>query len=587
MSLRLRPNVRAWREPAPIEISDELARAADHPLLAEMLARRGILSRAAAEAFLGRTDDAAPVASPLPGLDAAVERLQRAVAARERVLIWGDFDADGQTATAVLVLALRRLGLDPAWHIPDRAADGHGLSPNCLEIARAAGASLVVTCDCGASDLDQVAALTNGGVDVVVTDHHALPRDVAKLDGLAAGHVTPRRLPADDPRVHLCGVGVADALASALLERRGLDPSDLHDLVALGTLADVVPLIGENRRIVRRGLAALNEGRRPGIGAVRTSLGRPVDVADTYFAAWILAPRLNAFGRLAQAAPGVELLLCQDPARAAELATEAARLNTMRQRLCDDVVAEVRRRVEAELPPCERDGFPVRTQASVASIVASDPDWHVGITGLAAGRLAQAYAKPVALVTRGPDGRARMSARSAAWCDLVPIIEALGDDRRLGFTGGGHRGAAGGIFPAGSLDEIARLIDDGAAAQRPADDLTDALDIDCEVTLADATLATCQVLARLAPYGEGNREPSMLVRRLEVRGEPRSLGPTGRHLGLTLRDEQRRSIRAVWWDARLDPPPRGWIDVCARLERNDYNGSVEPRLVVLDIRPAR
>jgi single-stranded-DNA-specific exonuclease len=575
-----------WREPPAAEVPPEVESEADHPLLARLLAGRGFTS---AESVRGFLDPAAgPRTDPyaLPGVREAVDRLAAAVNHRERVLVWGDFDADGQTATAVVVLALQRLGLDPAWHVPVRARDSHGLNDSCVERARAAGASLVVTCDCGVSDHAHVRALRDAGVDTIVTDHHA----ISSHPPAATVLVSPRLLPRDHPASPLSGVGVAYYLVTGLLIAFGRNANDMLDLVALGTIADVAPLVGENRRLVWAGLPDLNAGRRPGIAALlRVAQRLEADRRDAGPAGWALGPRLNAFGRLDDAAPAVGLLLCEDPAEARRLAEVADRLNRERIELTDRVLAEALERIEnprfldGPPPPALelRDGALV----SAAAIVVVRPEWPAGVIGLAATRLIERYLRPIALVAV-QDGVARVSVRSPGWCDLVPLVETLSRDTTIGFRGGSHSAAAGGSLPAEQVGPFALAFSAAAAGQRRAEPLRRDYAVDAELSLADVSLASCLAIGRMAPFGNGCREPLFLVRRVDLAEPPRVIGERERHIMLTLVDAHGARARAVWWDgAGVDLPP-GRLDLLVRLERNDWGESSSPRLVVQDVRPA-
>jgi single-stranded-DNA-specific exonuclease len=584
--LRLAPAV--WREPPPVEVPAEVEREAGHPLLARLLVRRGHATADAVRRFLDPTS--APRTEPyaLPGVREAVDRLAAAVNRRERVLVWGDFDADGQTATALFVLALRRLGLEPSWHVPLRARDSHGLNGSCVELAHAAGAGLVVTCDCGVSDGTHVAALAEAGVDTIVTDHHAITGQPPSCVAV----VSPRLLPRGHPASWLSGVGVAYYLATGLLIAFGRNANDMLDLVALGTIADVAPLVGENRRLVWAGLPDLNAGRRPGVAALlRVAQRLDPDHRDAGPAGWTLGPRLNAFGRLDDATPAVELLLCQDPAAANRLAERADRLNRERIELTERVVAEAVERIESahflDGPPPStlslRDGAVV----GAAAVVAAREGWPAGVIGLAASRLLERYLRPIALVAV-QDGTARVSVRSPGWCDLVPIVTTVSQDTAIGFRGGSHHAAAGGSLPSEQVGAFALAFAAAAERQRGASSapLCHEYAVDAELTLADVSMASCAAIGRMAPFGNGNREPLFVVRGVELAEPPRAVGDGERHTMLTLVDRRGMRARAVWWDGASVEIPAGRLDLLVRLERNDRGEASYPRLVVQGVRSA-
>lgn len=574
-SLVISPPV--WVEPAPVDIPPSLVELAGHRLLAEILVRRGVSTVEDAARFLDARNAAPFDPHVLPGLDLAIARLTRARDRNEKVLVWGDFDADGQTSTALMVLALRRAGLSVTWTVPDRASESHGLNPRARSLANESGATLLVTCDCGVSDIDEIVALLTQNVDTIVTDHHSSPWLSNGFRHPAAAIVTPRHLPRSHPAAQLSGVGAAYCLASGFLNVLGLKSDDLLDLVALGTVADVVSLSGANRLLLQLGLPSLNAGIRPGIAAlIRTAARAATGPADASIAGWVLAPRLNAFGRLSNAAAGVRLLLGELSEELSALADEANLLNTERQQVCEQIVEQARLRIESGSPlPADKIG--------PAGIVLADPTWHVGVIGLAASRLAELYLRPVALASLMNGSEARLSMRSPAWCDLTAILADVTDLAALNFRGGGHPGAAGGSMPSDRLAQFAFAFDVSAARQMPAELPHREIVLDGEIGLADLTLETCNALDRLAPFGAGNREPKLLLRDLLVT-EARTIGSAQRHRMLRLSDGRGQRARAVWWDGARHPIPRGPIDLCAAVEKNSYNGQIEIRLSIEAIR---
>jgi single-stranded-DNA-specific exonuclease len=430
--------------------------------------------------------------------------------------------------------------------------------------------------------------LNAAGIDTIVTDHHAIPESDEPHPALAL--VSPRLLPEEHQARWLSGVGVAYYLASGLLRRFGQNGNDLLDLVALGTIADVAPLIGENRRLVWGGLPRLNSGRRPGIAALLEIAKRSdADRLDAAPAGWTLGPRLNAFGRLDDAAVAVELLLCDDPTIAARIAETADRLNRERITMTDRVVAEAVELVESALfldgawPPSLglRDGAVV----SDAAVVVAREGWPSGIVGLAATRLVERYLRPVALVA-SQDGLARVSMRSAGWCDLTPVVDAVQADESIGFSGGSHSMAAGGSLPSENVGAFALAFAKEAQRQRSQDPLCQEWAIDAEIGLHEVTMSACVQLARMAPFGNGNREPVFLIRDLALAEPPRVMGQEGRHAMLTLVDARGLRARAVWWGGSTSEIPSGRLDALARIERNDFRESSFPRLVIVGVRPA-
>lgn len=583
-----------WTDPLPAAIGADLAALAGHPLLARLLAARGFSDVSVARAFLDPAQRPRFDPTRIPGVPAAAERVRAAVRHREKVLVWGDFDADGQTATAVMVLALRRLGLDPEWYVPDRVTESHGLNPGVL--ARLNQATLVITCDCGVGDLAHVEALAAAGVDTIVTDHHPWPGIAAGWRHPARALVTPRFLADDDAAAGLTGVGAAYALAAALLDAVGQPHDDLLDLVALGTVVDVAAVTGENRHLAQLGLPRLNSGQRLGIRALlEAARRRPALNRDANIASYVIGPRLNAFGRLARGQRGVELLMTGDPLRATELAAEANALNLERQAQCDDVVEMARRWVESalggDLPDLDAEGNPQPLPigpgiVTDTALSLADPAWHPGIVGLAASRLAETFRRPVALAALG-DGVARLSMRAGVeWADLSAALARIEREPGLGFRGGGHRAAAGGSVPLERLPTFQRLFAAALAEQAPPDPLRQHVGVDAELSLGELTVEACTALARMLPHGPGNAAPTLLVRGLRLTEPPRPLGDSGRHFKVRLIDERGIRAGAVWWDFDESRLPRMRFDALGAIEQSEFNGEAEVRLVIQAVRPA-
>lgn len=574
-----------WIEPAAIQAGAGLVETLGDPLLARILAARGIDDPATARRFT--QPERLPKSDPrlFPGVSAAIERLTIAADRHETVLVWGDFDADGQTATALMVDALRRAEVDAHWHLPDRKRESHGLGIDPVDRTRSIGATLVITCDCGALDLRPIAALGAAGIDTIVTDHHAIPARVLERAHPARALVSPSLLPDHHPARHLAGVGTAYAVAAPFLAARGRSASDLVDLVALGTIADVAQLVDENRRLVATGLPALNRGSRPGIGALLSNSRRgSIDPLDSDTAAWYLAPRLNALGRLGDATPGVRLLLEDDPFTLNALAAQAEAANQRRQALCDEMVGEIERALETGDPPSDDDDERPIVLVADSAIVVARRGWHVGIIGLAAQRIAQSRLRPAVIVALDGE-RGRASMRAPEWCDLMVALAEVGEDPAIGFVGGGHKAAAGGSMAAGMVMRFAERFDTAARAQRPFA-IQRIARPDVEIGLTDVTLEAARSVRRLAPFGRGNPEPLFLLRNVAIR-ESRRLGGDGRHLALTLASiGSTRTTSAMYWDGARNGDLPDRVDLLGTLERHEYNGSVRARLQIREARPA-
>jgi single-stranded-DNA-specific exonuclease len=497
----------------------------------------------------------------LPDMDRAITRLRQAIQDRERIAVWGDFDADGQTSTALLLESLGALGGDVIFHVPGRN-EGHGVHQRGLEQLVAQGARLIVTCDTGVTAVAAVAHANRLGAEVIVTDHHVLGERLPP----AVAAINPHRLPGGHPLRPLVGVGVAYQLARALnptVADRALD------LVALGTVADVGELTGDNRYLVQRGLQALRDTGRPGLLAVYQAADlRPEGLSEEHIG-FVLGPRLNALGRLDDAAKGVELLTTDDTIRARTLATEVEGLNARRQWLTKQVT-------DAALAQVEREPSLL---SDYHALVLSHPTWPGGVVGIVAGRLAERFGKPVVLISAPPGQIARASGRSIPGVDL---IAAIADCAALLEGYGGHPAAAGfGIEP----ERIAELRGalSRAVAARVETIPEPMLAIDAYVELPDLTLDLVAETNRLAPFGRGNPPLILAVRDLRVLSEA-TIGRTAEHRRLTVEDDEDRTQTVFWWQGADWPLPEGRFDLALTVRASDYQGLAEIQVEWIDAR---
>ncbi len=431
-----------WLEPGPVSVSQELRAAiGGHPLVAETLVRRGMRTVAEAQAFLNADLYVPAVPEDMPGMVDAVGRIQRALDSQERILVWGDFDVDGQTATTLLVSCLQDLGGDVAYHIPIRDTESHGMRVPWLAEELARGIGLVVTCDTGIDAHEAVTYAHSCGVDVIITDHHELPSELPE----AVAVINPHRLPEDHPLASLPGVGVAYKVAEALYVQvgRAESASALLDLVALGIVADVAVQTGDTRYLLQRGLQVLRETPRIGLQALMKLAKIAPATLTTEDIGFGVGPRMNALGRLGDANAIVELLTTHDLSRARILASQLESLNLRRRSLCDQVMAGA----EAQL---ERD--PALLES--AALVLGDPDWPAGVIGIVANRLVERYQRPVVMLSTPPGEMARGSARSVDGCH---ITEAIATQAELLEGFGGHKMAAGTFLP-GPIDHAKQLL---------------------------------------------------------------------------------------------------------------------------------
>jgi single-stranded-DNA-specific exonuclease len=513
-----------WVFPAPVTL-DPLLRAAGERLglstrLTELLAARGVVAAADLDAFFGPPESGLHDPRLLPDAAAFEDRIGRARAAGERVLVFGDFDADGLTGLAIMTRALRRLGVDTVPYVPSRLDEGHGLSLAAVEAARASGVTLIVTVDCGTTSGTEIVAAAAVGIDVVVTDHHRVPPVLPP----AVAVVNPHRPDSAYPDRRLAGSGVAFKLAQLLLadETENHVPAvDLADLATIGSVADLAPIVGENRAIARLGLERLRREPRPGIAALLGRAGiEPAD-ADLETIAFAIAPRLNAAGRVGEAVEAARLLLTDDPAEASALADGLETANRTRRDLMRVAIDEARSAVAAD-EGAAGDGDRVDPAATVVR-----GDWPVGIVGLVASRLADDFGRP-AVVGANLGTVVRASCRSDGSLDLGAALEACGD---LFTRFGGHAGAAGFELPVerweAFRDRFAVL-----AAAGPRADPRPALRLDVALLAVDVDYALHRELGRLAPCGTGNLDPLVAILGLTV---TRVRAATGGHAQLTLR----------------------------------------------------
>lgn len=574
----MRPAIPIWsvRPPASPE---ELAELSAWPLpFAQLLWNRGLRSRAEAEEFL--QPDYRRLADPylMKGMDRAVERIVRALENGERVTVYGDFDADGVTGVTLLVQVLRTLGGQAYPYIPHRIEEGYGLNMEAVERLAAEGTRLLITVDCGISNAAEVARAQALGMDVVITDHHLLPTGSGSSPTLppALAILNPRQPDCAYPFKRLAGVGIAFTLARGLARsgvpgREKLRRESLLDLVALGTVADVAPLVGENRILVAYGLEAIRRTERPGLRALMAVAGVRPEQVDTGTIGFILGPRLNAAGRLSHARIAYQLLLAESQEEAATLARELDTLNRERQDIMAHTLEQARRQV-LSLPDEHR------------VIFLASPDFPAGVIGLVAGKLLEEFYRPTLLIELG-EGESRGSARSIPDFHITQALERCAD---LLSRYGGHRVAAGFSLPSERIPALAERLLALAASQLDEHALTPRLNIEAEVLLSDLNWDFLRLLEQLSPFGVENPRPLFLCRKVRVRSV-RPVGNGGEHLRLTL-DDGRISREAIGF--RMGPragecPPGSHLDLVCTLESDIWNGEERLELRIRDFRPAQ
>jgi single-stranded-DNA-specific exonuclease len=541
--------------------SDALDLPGLHPLAAARLAALGIATVEAAEAFLN--PDAYETADPylLPDMAAAVERLWRALKFEEKVLIWGDFDADGQTASALLKRGLDGLGFHAAVHIPKRHGEGHGMYLPKVKEWISRGVQLILTCDTGITAHEAIAHARQAGVDVIVTDHHELADTLPE----ALAVVSTMRLPPDHPLRDLPGVGIAWKLIEAM---ENSPPLDLAPLAALGILGDVAVLRRDTRWLAQVGLAQMRVTAVPGLTALIERAGvNPLTLteSDVGFA---LVPRLNAQGRLGDAADSVTLLTTEDTARAAELANQLEAVN-QRRRL------ETRQIEQSALDMLEQ----MPELHKYAVLVLHRQEWDGGIIGIVANRLADRFHKPVVLLG-GTVGQTAGSARSVPGVHITEALKRLPPEMLASF--GGHAMAAGMRLAEGiEVAEFRRALSVIVREMRGGDEAEPALEYDAELTLAEITPDLVDGLNALAPFGNGNPPFVFVVRDLKIQSS-RHLDRGHEHLELIVGDAAGRSMHVLWWGAGETPLPDGLFDLACAPRMNAYKGKTELVLEYID-----
>jgi len=493
------------------------------PLVARLLAIRGIESKNQATHFLHPSLSDLTPPMKLAGMDDAVHSVHRALAAGEKILVFGDYDADGITATAALVSFLRHCGARASYYIPHRIADGYGLGADFItNRAIPAGVGLIITADCGSGSSDAVSLARQAGIHTIVTDHHP----VASIPGDAVAVINPTRPECRANLAHLAGVGVAFYLIIALRahlrkigfwkNRREPNLRHLCDLVAVGTIADVVPLVSENRALAIAGLQQINQGVRPGIAALMRLIGSPGTPTDAEAIAFRLAPRLNAAGRLVHARMACELLLTQNRQKADRLARALCRLNNRRQSMEQDLLETILERLSR--PP---------GQMAQPVLVVDGNRWHEGILGIVASRLVRQYNRP-AVVISTRNGMGKGSARSIDGIDLSAVLERCADllDRF-----GGHPLAAGLSLPTANVSAFRRRLETVVGKLTADLAATPTLSIDAHVPLETITPELMNDLERLAPFGQGNPYPLFMDTGVRVQAS-KTVG--GRHRQMVL-----------------------------------------------------
>ena len=552
-----------------VDFGDELNR--QLPLLVrKLLAQRGISGRENAERFL--KPKLADLGDPfeLREMDAAVARIFRAVDHGEHVCIYGDYDVDGVSSVTLLHAVLTAFGLCVDCFIPVRTREGYGLSPEGIRNAIAQCGekpSLLITVDCGTSSVDEVRALQDSGTDVIILDHHE-PSPLGRPPAVA---VVNAKLEEDSPLTYLCSAGVVFKLAHALLKRRRLPDFDLRhylDIVAIATVADIVPLVSENRLLTRHGLRLMSSGGTIGLQALNqvTGLNRRPNASHISFR---IGPRLNAAGRMDSPRDALELLMTDDPERARQLAMHLEQHNRARQTEEERIRHEAMQMIEQN-----------SSMKNDHVIVLGSRSWHPGVVGIVASLLMRRFHKPAFIISLDENGIGKGSGRSIPGVSLVQAIRRCSADL---ISGGGHDMAAGIVIREDQIDAFRRSFNRFVDETTSADQLKPVLHIDAEVSFADLTLDLLDSYELLEPFGNSNPQPFFMARNVRLTEAPRHL--QGNHLRLCLR-QGNCECDAMYFNAgRLQLPDPPW-DIVFTIDRNTWRGRTSLSMSIQDLRPA-
>ncbi len=536
------------------------------PLLIQLMYNRGLTDIAHIESFTKADSSLSGDPQLLPDIHQAINRIYQGLLSGEKIAVYGDFDVDGITGTAILVQGLKALGGDVTPYIPHRIREGHGLNSDALDYLKNEGMSLVITVDCGVTGIAQVKKAKRHGLDIVITDHHTplgeLPDAVAVVD--------PKREDSRYPFNELAGVGVAYKFLEALYNGMGKEKQieNYLDLVALGTVADMMPLLGENRYLVKQGLKVLSKNRRPGIREISTLAGIDAGSIGAEEISWALAPRLNAAGRLEHALTSYKLMVTESTEEAQDLSIVLEEQNAERQKMTSRSLAKAKEQVQAK--------------GITPLLIASDPDYPPGIIGLVAGRLSEEFYRPSIVIKVGEKS-------SNGSCRSIPefnIIKALSECHDLMSDFGGHARAAGFTMPTKNLARLEEKLSLMAEEQLAGLDLRPRLDIDTEIKLSQLGGDTYQSLQSLAPFGMGNPVPTFLSRCVEV-VDCQTMGNNGGHLRLKLRQNNVNWEAVAFGLGECSKEMHSHIDIVYNLRLERWRGEERLRLNVQDIAPSQ
>lgn len=537
-------------------------------IIARALINRGIDTLPKVSAFFNTELSSLHDPYLMKGMDKAVGRILEAVKARERICVYGDYDVDGITSTAVMVRTLRRLGADPIYYIPNRMEEGYGLSMGSIDFIKEHGINLIVTVDCGIRSNDIIDYASSLGMQVIVTDHHECEGELPNAFSI----INPHQYECCYPYKGLAGVGVAFKLASSLLERSGYGDfaAELLDLVTLGTIADVVPLLDENRVIVKNGLEKIRHSTNEGIRALLEVCGLSGKELNAYNVAFMLAPRINAAGRIADASDCVELLLTDNPAKAADIAKKLDADNRERQGIENQILNDAVAMLESSVD-FEKD----------RALVLAGEGWHIGVIGIVASRLVDRYYLPAMVMS--VDGE--LSKGSARSIPGFNIFEAMSKYGSLFEKYGGHEMAAGFTIRTDRIEELRESMNKEVARVLGTEKPMPELRVDYKLSPGDINLDTVNKLKLLEPFGIGNPSPLYVYRALRVLSA-RAVGSDGKHLSLMVYDgvNEIKCIAYNLGNMQKVLSIGKKIDIICSVENNLWNNIESVQLNIKDIR---
>jgi single-stranded-DNA-specific exonuclease len=554
--------------------AQELATALSVPLpVAKVLVARGVVTPEAAARFLNPRLSDLTDPFELSGMRPAVDRLWRAIDGQERITVYGDYDADGVTSTALLMLVLRHFGAVADFFIPRRLEDGYGFTLGALEkVIDATHPSLIVTADCGTRSSPVVAEATKRGIDVIITDHHegidsVLPDAVSVINPKISGPPCTEMLAGVGVVFKLCHAMVKQALSDGRPAAGTLDLRDFLDLVAIGTVADVVPLTGENRTLVRYGLNRLNGAvQRCGIQALMRVAGVRTKI-DCYHLGFLIGPRLNAAGRLGSAELGLELLMTLDAGRARRLAGQLDASNRERKRIEESIIEEAAAEVEASFNPAHSFG-----------LVASHRGWHIGTIGIVAARIAGRFRRPSVVIAINDEGIGRASCRSVESVNLVSILDQCAD---LLVSYGGHSLAAGFTIAEANIEAFRSRFNACCRGCIQDSDMVETHVVDAWISLGEADQALVESVEALRPLGLGNQTPIWGARGVRILGQPKPVG--GSHMKMTLVSGATQ-VDAIGFGMAGRKFGKEDLDILFQIQLNNYMGKESIQLSLKDFR---